>query len=81
MYFLYDSNTFVYDKVEPTPGQMPTKDNRPSTNDIVLMEAINKHRSTLNLPTIPPNDDAWLVAALHNWDLTNNNTGWGGKGY
>ena len=62
MYFLYDSNTFVYDKVEPTPGQMPTKDNRPSTNDIVLMEAINKHRTTLNLPTIPPNDDAWLVA-------------------
>ena len=76
----YSYNIIYQDKVEPTIGKMPTKDNKPSIQDTTLMDLVNKHRTSLNLPTIPINLDAWLVAATHNWDLSNNNTGWSGRG-
>ncbi len=82
IYFTRKSIAFAFaaDKVELPSGQMPTKDNKPSVKDIALMDAVNKHRASLNLPIIPISDDAWLVAASHNWDLSNNNTGWSGRG-
>lgn len=40
------SIVFAFDKVEPTSGQMPTKDNKSSAKNITLMDAVNKHRAT-----------------------------------
>jgi hypothetical protein len=52
----------------------------PSNDDMNLMNALNQHRATRNLPAIPISTDAWVVAKTHNFDLTNNSTGWSGRG-
>ena len=74
------TNTPPNTKTEVVPGQQPTKNNKPNNNDNALMDNVNKYRASKNLPPIPISQDAWLVAATHNWDLKNNNTGWSGQG-
>lgn len=72
------SHTQLYDI---SPGQPPiTVDSKPDANDSALMNLVNTYRQGKGLPAIPISQDAWRVAATHNWDLTTNKTGWSGMG-
>jgi hypothetical protein len=44
------------------------------------MNLVNTYRQGKGLSSIPISQDAWRVAATHNWDLTTNKTGWSGMG-
>ncbi len=68
------TTTYPIQKQTQNPNQkLPIAPNtEPPAIDKELCDLINQHRSTLNLPAVPFNNAAWLVAANHTWDSGNN---------
>lgn len=54
------------------PKRRPLSTDQPQPNDMELVNLINTHRQSIGLKPIAFSHDAWLVGAMHNWDLNVN---------